>query len=266
MIYKIYISLVFLFLSIQVLSQKDTNTRSRSYYFSLGINPHFNRFNISEVSGSVNKLNSWAQLGLNVDLAFSIYTKKMFGRLSMSHGTIREGFYLKYDFIDNQMLNLNSLEAFEKSYFPIHYSSLKMCVGNKFKFKTQTVLCYYGLDIRLNWGTAILTDGNRRDVSIASYQAIGGEYGDQGKTVFFQSNSWIERQISVNPMLGLEYGIPLKDKATINTSVFWVAPFLTIIRSEFKIYPEFEDLKSSFVNKYRGGLIGLGLTYSFKIK
>jgi hypothetical protein len=229
-------------------------------YFSIAVIPSWNKVNVSKRSGELDKVKGSVTSGLVLDVAYLRFSKKFIYNFSLGHGYYKEGFYFRYDSISNPTFPYTSQYGFEENR-PMQYSSFKFSVSNNFKKTKQKVMYYGGIDFRLNWGYDIFTTGDRFDVSHGSQQVIDSEFEEDVLTSFFYSNSIITRFISINPIVGVDYILGLKNKTFFSLGIFCSIPFIPVIKSKVEFYPDFEDLKSSFNTSFNGGLLGIKISY-----
>jgi len=244
-------------LSQSLTSNKMDSTKS---YFSIAIIPTWSKINVSNRSGELDEVRGSITSGLVVDIAYLRFSKKLIYHFSLGHGYYNEGFYYSYENVSNPAFPYTSTQAFEKNQ-PMQYSSFKFCVANNFKHNKRNVKYYGGIDFRYNWGYNIFTTGERRNVSYGSSQVINPGLEDESTTSLFYANSRIVRNISINPIIGLDYMLKLKNKTFLSFGAFFSIPFIPVIQSKVEFYPDFEDLNSTFNTSFNGGLFGVKIEY-----
>jgi hypothetical protein len=250
--------IVFVFTSISVFAQmeKPKEMDTSKHYFSLGFNPFLTKSTVSNIVGNIDEVRSWATQGLVGDIAYAYFSKKRIYQFSIGHGFYREGFYYNFENIDHPHFPSDMIsQGFEKS-FPTQYSSFKFLVTNNFKNRDSQLKISCGVDFRMNWGITILNSGDRNDYSFKVSQNILENPDTEGPIVFYQWNSTLKNNFTVNPIVDVSYVFNLKNKSFLTAGVVYSIPFMKVVQSNILFYPDYESLNSSFNLNYRGGVFG----------
>lgn len=173
-------------------------------------------------------------------------------------------YYYEYNEISEPDFSYTSDKSFEKN-SPLQYSSVKLFLSKRISKSKRTTLSV-GFDFRVNWGYKIIMDDfERNDISFGGKQDLGGTPLLGDFTQLYQFNSELEKNLSINPLIGLDYDFNILNQKSLTFGVLYSIPLFRILSSNVVIYPDYDDLRSTFNTKYYGGFFGFRVIYSMPI-
>jgi hypothetical protein len=87
-----------------------------------------------------------------------------------------------------------------------------------------------------------------------------------GTASYFFFDGQLRSTVTFNPTSGIRYEYMDKFRNSWGIAFIAVIPFAKILSGTTTVFPEYDDLRSSFDFNYRGGYGGITLSYSFYLK
>lgn len=244
---------------------KSDTVEGLKSFFSFNITPHFNRPIIKNINGPADEIKPWTTFGMVFDINYLRLTDKFIYEIGLGHGYYNDGFFYRYNEIEDPYLTVKESFGFEKS-LPLQYTTVKLIVANNFIHNKNNFKYYGGVDVRMNWGYFLIYNiDTRDDVSYSSSFDIDWGDGALSSTKWYESRGKVTNQISINPILGFDYLLKFKNQAYMSIGLVYSVPFLSVIKSNVTLYGDFENVKTTFSKNHHGGFLGFKFSYAIPL-